>query len=111
MHFSAGNRSRLELHPDKSKIIPLRNGVTFLGYRIFNHYKLLRKSNLRKFNKSFNEKLKLYKEGNLSYEDFISSLSGWFGYAQLANTYKLRKNITRKIGLIIKELKINKLTS
>src|SRR3989344_4020530 len=43
---------KLELHTDKSKIMPLRNGLTFLGYRIFYHYKLLRRSNLRKFQKS-----------------------------------------------------------
>ena len=42
---------KLELHKDKSKIIPLKNGTSFLGYRIFYHYKLLRKTNLRKFNK------------------------------------------------------------
>ena len=30
---------KLELHPDKSKIIPLRDGITFLGYRIFYQYK------------------------------------------------------------------------
>ena len=29
---------RLELHPDKSEIHALRNGITFLGYRIFYHY-------------------------------------------------------------------------
>ena len=44
---------KLELHPDKSKIIALRDGITLLGYRVFYHYKLLRKSNLRKFNKNF----------------------------------------------------------
>ena len=48
---------KLELHPDKSNIIPLRNGITFLGYRLFYHHKLLRKSNLKKFQKSFNDKL------------------------------------------------------
>lgn len=42
-------RLELELHPDKSKIIPLHNGVNLLGFREFYYYKLSRKSNLRKF--------------------------------------------------------------
>ncbi len=46
---------KLEIHPDKSKIIPLQNGITFLGYKIFYHHKLLRKSNLRRFEKKFND--------------------------------------------------------
>jgi len=54
---------KLELHPNKSNIIPLRDVITFLGYRIFYHYKLLRKSNLRKFNRVFNKKLELCEWG------------------------------------------------
>lgn len=32
---------KLELHLNKCKIIPLRRGVNFLGYRIFYKYKLV----------------------------------------------------------------------
>ena len=88
---------QLELHPDKSKIIPLRDGVTFLGYRIFYHYKLLRKSNLRKFQKNWQKKLALYQQGLLSREQLIGSLQGWFGYAQWADTYKLRKRAIQEL--------------
>jgi len=86
---------RLELHPDKSKIIALRDGITFLGYRIFYHYKLLRKSNLRKFKENFREELYLYEKKSISCEELDSSIQGWFGYAMWANTYKLRKNLTK----------------
>lgn len=47
-------RLKLELHPEKSKIIPLHNGVNFLGFRIFYHYKLPRESNLRNFERKMN---------------------------------------------------------
>ena len=89
---------RLELHPDKSKIIKLKNGASLLGYRIYYYHKLLRKSNKRKFERDFSEKLNLYKEGFLSYEDLICSLQGWFGYAMWADTYKLRRYIIKKIN-------------
>ena len=87
---------KLELHPNKSNIISLRNGITFLGYRIFYHHKLLRRSNLNKFKRNFNEKLKLV-ETQKDYEKIISSLQGWFGYAMWANTYKFRKRIMKQI--------------
>ena len=93
------NNLKLELHPNKSKIILLRNGVNLLGYRIFYHFKLLRKSNKRKFERKFNVKLKLFNQGLLSPEEFISSLQGWFGYAMWANTYKFRQNIVSRIGI------------
>jgi len=81
---------KLELHPDKSKILPLRDGITFLGYRIFYHHKLLRKSNLRKFYKTLKGKLLLVESKSLSRVELLESLQGWFGYAMHANTYGLR---------------------
>lgn len=92
---------KLKVHPDKSKIYPLRNGITFLGYRIFYHHKLLRKRNLKIFEGKFRKKLLLYGKGSLSKEKFIESLQGWFGYARWANTYIFRKELIRKIDNVI----------
>ena len=91
---------KLELHPSKSNIIFLGKGVTFLGYRIFYYYKLLRKSNLRKFKGDFEKKLKLYSEGQYSFEELSKSLEGWFGYAMWADTYKFKKRMIKDISEI-----------
>ncbi|KKM98854.1 hypothetical protein LCGC14_1153720 [marine sediment metagenome] len=91
---------RLELHPDKSEIHALRNGITFLGYRIFYHYKLLRKRNIRYFRNKFNKKLELYSRGEISKENLESFLQGWNGYSNFANTYKFNKKFE---NLLIKQ--------
>ena len=88
---------KIKLHPDKSKITPLRDGTTFFGYRIFYHNKRLRKQNKKKFMKTFERRMSLYKEGILSYKLFIEQLQGWFGYSKWANTYKLRKDLLDQI--------------
>ena len=88
---------KIVLHPDKSQILSLRDGITFVGYRIFYHHKLLRKRNTRKFVKSFEKRLEYYKEGTLPYKLFIEQLQGWFGYAKWANTHKFRKNLLERI--------------
>ncbi len=84
---------RLELHPEKSGIYPLRNGIIFLGYRIFYHYKLLRKRNINHFLNKFRENIRLYKEGIIDRKKLESFLHGWFGYSKFANTYNFRKKI------------------
>ena len=89
---------QLQLHPDKSKITSLRNGVTFLGYRIFYHYKLLRKRNIRQFLREFHKRLDICKEGFVNPQWLLEYLQGWFGYAQWANTYNLRKKIMSNIN-------------
>ena len=40
---------KLTLHPEKSKIIPVKRGVEFLGLKIFPYHKILRKKNLHPF--------------------------------------------------------------
>jgi len=86
---------KLELHTEKSKIYPLRNGITFLGYRIFYHYKLLRKRNINYFLRQFEKKVNLYRCGLIERKDLEGFLQGWFGYSKFANTYNFRKNIEK----------------
>ncbi|MDP4012579.1 MAG: reverse transcriptase domain-containing protein [Candidatus Nanoarchaeia archaeon] len=99
------NSLKLKLHSDKSKIIPLKNGVTFLGYKNFYYYRLLRKNNKRRFERDFNEKLILLKEGVLVKDNILEGLQGWFGYAIWANTYRLRKEVIARIVNLHRPLK------
>jgi len=84
---------KLELHPDKSEIHALRNGVTFLGYRIFYHYKLLRKRNIKYFIKRLNEKKELYRLGLIEDKELEGFINGWFGYSKFANTYNFNRKL------------------
>ena len=69
-----------------------------LGYRTFYYHKLLRKSNKRKFERNFNDKLRQFKQKKARYEYFESSLQGWLGYVMWANTYKLRNNLLKYLS-------------
>ena len=78
---------KLELHPQKSKIISLSRGIDFVGFRCFWNYKLLRKRNVRKMLL----KVEKYKGGEISKEKILESIQGWQAYAKWADTYNLRK--------------------
>src|SRR3989344_625944 len=93
---------RLELHKDKSKILPLSQGIDLLGFKNFYNFKLLRKRNIRKINR----KLSNFINNKSTKKEIMASFLGWNGYAKQANTYKLRKNILSKINR-----KINKMPS
>ena len=100
---------KLNLHQQKSEIIPLQKGITFLGYRIFYHYKLLRKRNRSHFLRKFEKRLQLYKEGLISDKQLIENLQGWFGYAQWADTYSFRKEIVKRFEKALIENNSNKI--
>ena len=87
-------RLRLELHPDKSKIISLSKGIDFVGFRNFYNHKLLRRRNIR----NMLSKIKKFKSGELSSEQILSSFQGWQAYARWANSLKLRRKVARKIN-------------
>jgi len=90
--FLRGNL-KLELHPDKSKIISLSKGVDFVGFRNFYYCRLLRKRNIR----SMKKKVELFSKGEFTQEKFKEILQGWCAHAKWANTYNLRRRIINEI--------------
>ncbi len=94
---------KLELHPEKCKTVPLYNGVSLLGFRVFYHFKLLRKRNLNKLLRRLEEQKQKYKQGVITKENILESFQGWSGYASTANTYRLRRRILEQInGIFLK---------
>ncbi len=87
---------KLELHPDKSRILILNEGINFLGFRVFYNHKLVRKKNLRKFERKFTENKALYKNGKIEREKALDMFEGWTAYTLHANTYKYRMIMTRR---------------
>ncbi len=81
------------LHPGKTKIYALRNGITFLGYRIFYHYRLLRSRNIKYFFKKFDKNVYLLNNKEISEEQFYSRINGWLGYAKFGNTFNFIDSI------------------
>lgn len=76
------------------------NGVDFVGFRIFYHFKLLRARNIR----NIFHKIRKYKLEKVSKENILEIFQGWNAYAKWANTLKLRRKIVRKIYLAEKEI-------
>ena len=84
---------KLDLHPDKSKIIYLSKGIDFVGFRNLWHHRLLRKRNIR----SMFKKIEKYKQGVICKKKLLESFQGWNAYAKWANSFKLRKEVVKKI--------------
>ena len=88
------NELKLELHPDKSKIIPLSRGIDFVGFRNFYYFRLLRKRNIRKIISKINE----YNKGLMSENQLSESLQGWCAYAKWSNSFNLIMSLCLEIG-------------
>jgi retron-type reverse transcriptase len=82
-------RLKLELHPDKSRIIELKRGVDFVGFRNFYYFRLLRKRNII----NMKRKIERFKQGLLSKDKLLESFQGWNAYAKWANSFRLRRKL------------------
>lgn len=87
------DKLKLELHPDKSRIIPLSKGIDFVGFRNYYYFRLLRKRNLRNIMK----KIKEFKNNILSYEKLLESFNGWHAYAKWANSHNLFTRLIKSV--------------
>lgn len=88
---------RLKLHPNKSQVHQVAEGIGFLGHRIFPEFRLLKNENVRRFKKRARRLLKDYYNEKISLEQFNQSMIGWFGHAVFSNTWRLRTKLFQQI--------------
>ncbi len=87
----------LRLHPTKSRVIPLHEGIPLLGFRIFYYYRLIKESGIRQIKRNLFIWRKDYLESS-NYDNIASRLQGWLAHAEHGNTYKLRKKIVSEFN-------------
>ena len=85
---------KLELHARKCQIYLVRNGVPFLGYKIYPTHRLVLTDNIKRFRKRLKRYLKGSGGGGLAMHSKIqSSFQSWLGYALHADSYHLRHKL------------------
>ncbi|MSU79113.1 MAG: RNA-dependent DNA polymerase [Gemmataceae bacterium] len=82
--------SRLRLHSGKSVVSRVKDGIRFLGYRIFPTHRLLPKKNVNQFRRRVREMQEEYAAGRLLFREIHGRIMSWLGHARQANTYRLR---------------------
>lgn len=88
---------KLELHPEKSRIIPLSRGVDFVGFRNFYYFRLLRKRNI----KNMKNKIRKFSCGEIGSEKIDEIFQGWDAYAKWADAFNVRIKIFKEISKIL----------
>ncbi|MFQ5531759.1 MAG: RNA-directed DNA polymerase [Candidatus Nanoarchaeia archaeon] len=88
---------KLELHPDKSRIISLSRGIDFVGFNNFYYFKLLRRRNV----KNMERKISLFKENKISNDKFLEIFQGWNAHVKWADSFNLRKGLFLKVSEIL----------
>ena len=83
----------LELHEGKSQIYNTKNGIKFLGFRIFKNHRKLATDNVRRFKKRLNKFGYLLDCGRIRESQIRDSVRCWAAHSSYANTNGLRLNM------------------
>jgi len=79
-------RLKLELHPKKANIFPVKNGIDFLGYRVFSPGPVkLRKRTVYRFLK----RMKKYRKSGKAAAEIDQSVQSFLGFAKHADAFRL----------------------
>ncbi len=84
---------RLRLHPTKSVVFPVADGIRFLGYRVFRTHRLLVKENVWRFRRRLRKLQASYARKRISWHDLRQRVMSWIGHARQADTYRLRERL------------------
>ncbi len=90
------NALRLSLHERESSVYPVKNGIPFLGMRLFIDYRRLKSRNAHAFEARMREWQIAVAAGELSMEEVQIKIAGWVAHAAHANTAMLREKIFQK---------------
>lgn len=82
---------KLELHPTKTVIRRLEWGIDFLGYVALPHHAVLRTKTKKRIFRQVENKIKLYKNNEISKETLDQTLASYFGVLKHASTFKLQQ--------------------
>lgn len=88
---------RLRLHERKAVIAPTRDGIAFVGYRIFPEHRRLRQDNVHTFARRLRALRAAWRAGDLSLETVTQSVQAWVAHAAHADTYRLREQLFAQV--------------
>ncbi|MBT6400977.1 RNA-dependent DNA polymerase [candidate division WWE3 bacterium] len=84
---------KLKLHPKKITIKHAKNGIPFVGYRIFYDHVLIRGNTLRRMQKNYRNKVRAYHDGKITLEKLRETESALYGHFNHADTYGLEQKM------------------
>lgn len=89
-------RLKLEMHQLSSTVYPVSCGVPFLGFRLYENHRRLKRKNGVNFQHRLQRYYREYQRGELSREALNMRVQGWVAHVSTSDTWGLRKSIFSK---------------
>ncbi len=91
---------RLTAHPRKTTVLAVKNGVDWLGFRIFPTHRRLRRASVRRAFGRLKAQQAAYARGDIGEAHLTASVQSWIAHAQWANTRGLRRRVLGQFAFV-----------
>lgn len=88
---------RLTLHAERAQVYPVKNGIPWLGFRVYPTHRRLLRRNIKAFLRRFRAQREAFQRRAVEPEKIQQSLRAWIAHAAHANTYRLRSRLFREV--------------
>lgn len=86
---------RLTLHERESTVYPVKQGIPFLGFRVFPTHRRLKRRNGIAFSRRLRRYQRQVVAGDMSLEELTRKVRGWTAHAAHGDTWRLRRSLLR----------------
>jgi retron-type reverse transcriptase len=84
---------RLTLHQRESTVYPVSNGIPFLGFRLYDTHRRLKRRNGVSFARRLRQWYTAVAQGELALQGLHARVQGWVAHAEHGNTWGLRRSL------------------
>jgi hypothetical protein len=86
-------RLRLVAHPRKTRVFRVKDGITFLGWRLFADRTRLVRPSVVRFRRRLRWMRREYAAGRLDLAEVRQRVCAWLGHAGWGDTWRLRRRM------------------
>ena len=99
-HISAFMETlRLRLHENAFRVFPVSEGISFLGFRIFQTHRRLKRVQAIAFRRRMKGLLNDYAERQIELDRVTASVTGWVNHVRYGDTYGLRRALLAQLHI------------
>jgi len=84
---------RLQLHPRKTQLYRVQDGVPFLGFRVFPYYRYVLKEKTKRYKRFLKKKIKYYQAGKITPAELENAINAWLGHIRFGQSQRLEYQV------------------
>lgn len=84
---------RMIVHSDKTHIHSVEKGVPFLGFRVWPHYRVVKKQKAHRYRRFLRKQVRAFEKGALEASSLESGLNSWLGHIQFGKSRRLKERV------------------